>query len=298
MNSLRDLEVFIAIGDAGSLTAAAEKLGRSLQAVSRSLQSLETQMGTTLIARTTRTMRLTTAGERFRDRIKNILADLDAAATEASDEILQLQGRLHINASSQFGPAYVVPLISEFLSMHSSLTAKLDLDDDFNDPVTSSADVTIRIGELADSQLIARRLASVRRVLFASPRYLAKRGYPSVPQDLTQHDCVIRTDIDHPRIWRFIAQDRREILVNVNGRIEANHANAVNQSVVCAMGIGIASFWQVRPLLEAGQVELLLPDFQPPPMPLNAIWVRKKRLPARVRLFVDFLAERLDGALL
>ncbi|AKJ67656.1 LysR family transcriptional regulator [Pandoraea thiooxydans] len=292
MLSLRDLEVFVAIAEAGSLTAAAERLGRSLQAVSRSLQSLEAEVGATLIARTTRSLRLTPAGERFRERLQDVFAELEAARAEVAEETSHLRGTLRVSAATQFGPAYVVPLVSEFLTRHPGLGAALDFDDEYRDPVKGGADVTIRIGDTPDSRLVARRLASVRRVVFASPEYLERHGRPLAPADLVAHECVIRSNAAHPRLWRFQSPEQGEIAVSVKGRIEANHADAVNRAVACGMGIGIATLWQIRPLLEAGKVERLLSAFEPTPVPLNALWVRAPRLPARTRQFIDFLAER------
>ncbi|WP_322012036.1 LysR family transcriptional regulator [Paraburkholderia sp. J12] len=292
MLSLRDMEVFITISEVGSLTAAAQRLGCSLQAVSRSLQSLEAEVGATLIARTTRTLRLTPAGERFRERLQDIFAELEAARTEVTEETHQLRGTLRISAATLFGPAYIVPLVSEFLTMHPGLSAVLEFEDEFRDPVKRGVDITIRIGDTPDSRLVARRLASVRRVLFAAPGYLAQRGRPETPADLGEHDCVIRSNAAHPRLWRFQAPDQSEITVAVKGRVEANHADAVNRAVACGMGIGLATLWQIRPLLEAGKVERLLTAFEPTPAPLNVLWVRAPRLPARTRRFIDFLTER------
>lgn len=292
MFSLRDLEVFLAIGEAGSLTAAAEHLGRSLQAVSRSLQSLEAQVGTTLITRTTRTLRFTPAGERFRERLQDIFAELEAARAEVAEEAHQLRGKLRISASTIFGATYVMPLVSDFLKMHPGLSAALELADEFLDPVKGGIDITLRIGETPDSRLVARRLAWVRRVLFAAPAYLEQHGRPDTPADLAGHECVIRTNAAHPRLWRFQSPGQEEIAVAVNGRIQANRADAVNQAVACGMGIGLATLWQIRPLLEAGKVERLLTAYEPTPAPLNALWVRAPRLPARTRRFIDFLAER------
>ena len=292
MFSLRDLEVFVTISEAGSLTAAAEHLGRSLQAVSRSLQSLEAEVGTTLIARTTRTLRLTPAGERFRERLQDIFAELEAARAEVAEEAHQLRGKLRISASTLFGSSYVMPLVSDFLKMHPGLSATLEFQDEYLDPVKSGIDVTLRIGETPDSRLVARRLAWVRRVLFAAPSYLDRHGRPNTPADLAGHECMIRTNAMHPRLWRFQSPGQEEIAVAVKGRIEANRADAVNQAVACGMGIGLATLWQIRPLLEAGKVERLLTAYEPTPVPLNALWVSAPRLPARTRRFIDFLAER------
>ena len=295
MQSLRELETFVAIAEEGSLTGAARRLGRSLQAVSRGLQTLEGQMGATLVLRTTRTSRLSPAGERFYGRVKAILADLDIAQAELAEDARRLTGRLRVNAPTLFGPRFVVPLVCEFLQRHPDLSASATLEDEFSDPATSGADVTVRIGATPDSRLIARKLADVRRVAFASASYLAAQGYPQAPDELVSHACVVRTGVPNPNRWDFTAPSGEAVSVNVAGRFESDQVAAVNAAVSAGLGIGLAAFWQIREALDAGRVCIVLPDYEPAPLPLYAMWPRTRKMPARTRLLIDFLAARLAG---
>ncbi|SDH79381.1 LysR family transcriptional regulator [Paraburkholderia phenazinium] len=293
MDALRELETLVAVVEEGSLTNAARRLGRSLQAVSRSLQMLEKAHGATLIVRTTRTCHPSPAGVRFYERVKGAFAELELARTELAEEAQQLAGRLRVNAPTLFGPAYVAPLAGEFLQRHPGLTLSLELSDDFRDPSESGADVTIRIGETPDSRLVARRLGTIRRVAYAAPGYLAQHGRPLRPQDLASHACVVRTGLPNPSRWTFRSRQGEEIAVNVSGRFDSDRVAAVNAGVAAGMGIGLAAFWQIRDWLEAGRVELVLPDYEPAGLPLHALWLRTRKLPARTRLLIDFLAARL-----
>lgn len=293
MDALRDLEALLAIVEEGSLTHAARRLGRSLQAVSRSLQMLERAHGATLVVRTTRTSQPSAAGLRFYERVKGALSELELARTELAEETHKLTGRLRINAPTLFGPKYIAPLAAEFLQRHPQLALSLELSDEFRDPAESGADVTIRIGETPDSRLIARRVGTLRRVAFASPVYLAAHGRPSHPRDLARHECVTRTGVPHPGRWVFTSGDGGEIAVNVAGRFDSNQVAAVNAGVLGGMGIGVAAYWQIHEWVEAGKAEILLADYQLAPLPLHAMWTRTRRLPHRTRLLVDFLAVKL-----
>ncbi|WP_240324579.1 LysR family transcriptional regulator [Trinickia diaoshuihuensis] len=295
MQSLRELETFVAIAEEGSLTGAARRVGRSLQAVSRGLQTLEREMGATLVVRTTRTSRLSGAGERFYQRVKAILADLEIAQTELAEDARRLTGRLRVNAPSLFGPRFVVPLVAEFLQRHPQLAASVTVEEEYSDPATSGADVTVRIGTTPDSRLIARKLADVRRVAFASASYLAAHGHPRTPEELASHACVVRTGVANPYRWSFTARTGEEVSVNVGGRFESDQVAAVNAAVEGGLGIGLAAFWQIRGALEAGRVAIVLPEHEPAPLPLFALWMRTRKMPARTRLLIDFLAARLAG---
>lgn len=295
MQSLRELETFVAIAEEGSLTGAARRLGRSLQAVSRGLQTLEGQMGATLVLRTTRTSRLSAAGERFYGRVKAVLADLEIAQTELAEDAQRLTGRLRVNAPTLFGPRFVVPLVSEFLQRHPDLHASVTLDDEFSDPAASGADVTVRIGATPDSRLVARKLADVRRVAFASASYLAAHGSPHTPEELAVHACIVRTGVPNPNRWHFTARTGETVSVNVAGRFESDQVAAVNGAVLGGLGIGLAAFWQIREALDAGRASIVLPEYEPAPLPLFALWLRTRKMPARTRLLIDFLAARLAG---
>jgi len=199
---LKDLaayRTFVAIVEQSSLTAAAEALGRSVQAVSRDLMRLESDLGSPLVLRTTRRRQLTTAGKEFYRRIAATLAELDRAEEDFRARTLRVAGPIKITGPTLFGPRVVTPIITDFLARYTEVSIALDLTDSFVDPAASGADFTIRIGDTPASSLIARRLGEVRRVAVASPAFLEARGRPQRPSELSTHDCVVRRGTRRPR---------------------------------------------------------------------------------------------------
>lgn len=296
MPSLTDYAAFAAIIEAGSLTAAARRTERSLQSVSRSLSEIEKAVGVSLIRRTTRQLQATRAGLKFYSRIKTALADFEAAHVEAAEEAEEIAGLLKVGSSTLFGPAYIAPAVATFLQRHPDVVADLVLTDDFSDMLAEGIDVAVRIGALADSGLMARRVAELRRVTFAAPSYLDIHGRPKRPQDLKNHLCVVRTQDRPPDRWEF-----REVTglthISVSARFSSDSAAACNMAVASGLGIGLAPQWQIKDLLASGAVELLLQEFEPEPVPVHIVWPRSHALPARIRLFIDFLAVRLATSL-
>jgi len=297
---LKDLiayRTFVAIAEQPSFTAAAEALGRSVQAVSRDLMRLEADLGSPLVLRTTRRRQLTTAGKEFYRRIAATLADLDRAEEDFKARTLRVAGPIKINGPTLFGPRVVTPIIAEFLARYKEVSIGLELNDAFVDPAASGADLTIRIGDTPPSSLIVRRLGEVRRVTVASPAYLEARGRPQRPCELTGHSCVVRRGDREAARWTFVT-DEGETTVEVKGRFETNSVPAAIEAVARGEGIVVAAYWQVRELLEAGSLEIVLPDARLRSRPVVALWSPPRRLPTRTRLFVEFLANRLSTQLL
>jgi DNA-binding transcriptional LysR family regulator len=292
--TLGDYEAFIAIVECGSLTKAAKHLGRSLQAVSRALAGLEKDLGVRLVHRTTRRVQPTSAGVNFHRRLKAAVVDIEIARAEAAAGGAEIAGHLRLGAPTLFAPAYVVPALAAFVERHPTVSIELVAADEFQDPVVENLDLAVRIGELADSSLTARRIAMLRRVTFAAPGYLACHGRPSRPCDLRDHACIVRTLAQAPLRWSFRDGDHEE-LVEVHPRFSSTSAAACNEAVAQALGIGIAPLWQVRSLLDSGRIELVLADFEPEPTPVHLVWPSRNLLPARTRSLIDFLAARLPG---
>jgi DNA-binding transcriptional LysR family regulator len=292
MDRIEDLQAFVAVVEKGSLTAAARQLGRSLQSVSRSLAALERGIGVELVRRTTRRSTPTEAGLAFHRRLSAALAEVEAATLEASNRGLQVTGLLRITSSTAFAPLYVVPAVRAFLEAHPKLDVELDLSDRYVDLIGEGFDLAIRIGELPDSNLTAKHLADLRRVVFAAPSYLAKHARPRRPEDLVHHECIVRTVARDGNAWPFIVDGRRKV-VKVAGRFRTSGALAANEAVAQGIGIGNAPLWQVRALVDRGDVELILTRFEPSPVPIHAVWTATPVLPAKVRMFIEFLAARL-----
>ncbi len=294
VSTLEDYQAFVAVVERGSLTAAARQLGRSLQAVSRALAQVEREIGVELIRRTTRRLQPTEAGMRFHARIKAVLSDIAAARIEAAEHASAVAGPLRVGGAGVFAPTYLVPAIAAFLQRHPSVTVDLRLALDYVDLVAENLDLSVRVGALEDSSLRMRRLGAARRVTFAAPSYLADRGRPVVPGDLARHDCVVRTTARDAFAWTYVRDGRQET-VKVRGRFAASASDACNEAVAIGLGVGQAHLWQVRPLLDLGQAELILTEFELPPVPVSVIWPAGAALPARTRLLIDFLTARLGA---
>ena len=292
MDRIEDLRAFVAVVEQGSLTRAARHLGRSLQSVSRSLAALEQQLGQELIRRTTRQSAPTEAARIFYRRLSAALTEIEAAKAQVSNERLEPTGRLRISATSVFGTMHLVPLISTFLQAHPQIEIELDLTDRSVDLVDEGIDIAIRLGELPDSSLKARRLGSVRRVVFASPAYLAQYGRPKRPEDLLEHACIVHTR--QGENWPFrVGSGLR--MIRVHGRFRTSGLSAANEAAVRGLGIASSSLYAVQELVKRNKLEVVLTRFEPPPLPLHAVWPPTQLLAAKTRLFVDFLAQRVKS---
>jgi DNA-binding transcriptional LysR family regulator len=294
VDRIEDFQAFVAIVDKGSLTAAAKQLGRSLQSISRSLATLEGDLGVELIARTTRRSAATEAGLAFYRRVGAALSEIEAAKLETSNRRSEPVGLLRITCSTVFAPLYVVPAVCAFLESHPKVDIDLDMSDGYVDLISQGFDLAIRIGELPDSSLKAKRLADLRRVVFAAPDYFAKHGRPKVPGDLAGHQCLVRTSARDSDAWPFLVGGRLKA-VKVAGRFRSSGALAVNEAAVQGLGIANAPLWQVRALVDRGVVELILTRFEPPRVPVHAVWPATRLLPAKTQLFLNYLAARLKA---
>ena len=293
MNRIEDYQAFTTIIERRSLTAAARHLGRSLQSVSRSLVALEQEVGVELIRRTTRRLNPTDAGLAFYRRLSAALSEIDAAKLETSNRRAEATGLLRISGSASFVPLHIVPALPEFLAKYPGVEIELELSDGFVDLVGEGFDLAIRIGDLPDSRLKARRLANSRRVVFAAPSYLARHGWPRSPDDLKQHQCIVRTTTRFGNDWPFEVRGRM-MTIKVAGRVRTSGADTANAAAVLGLGIAVGPLWQVRSLVDRGEVELLLTRFEPPAIPIHAVWPATRVLPARTQIFIEFLAARLQ----
>ncbi|WP_105405241.1 LysR family transcriptional regulator [Neorhizobium sp. T7_12] len=292
MERLDDLEAFLAIGEKGSQTAAARHLRRSLQSINRSLAALEQSVGVELVRRTTRRSYLTEAGRAFYDRVKPALAEIHDARLEAADARSEPTGLLRIAAPVLFAPAYVVPAITAFMQHYPGIEIQLKVSDRMVDLLEEGLDLAVRIRDMADSSLKARRLGDLRAVVFGSPDYFAKYGRPEHPDDLTQHQCVLRHAEGSSETWTFRIGGRRKA-VRVHGRFGSDSAAATHAAVASGLGIGLTPLWQIRSLVDEGAVEVVLEEFEDSKIPIYAVWPSGKIPLAKTRLFVDELAARL-----
>jgi len=290
---MEDIEAFLAVIEAGSQTAAARRLGRSLQSVNRSLAALERSVGVELVRRTTRQSFATEAGLAFYQRVKPALAAIGEARLEAVNRRAEPSGLIRIAAPVLFGSTYVVPAIADFIARYPRIEADLKVSDRPIDVVGDGFDLAVRIRELPDSSLKARRLGELRTVVYGAPGFFARHGRPDHPDDLVRHQCVLRSTSESETVtWRFRI-DGQVRMVRVGGCFRADNTTAVQAAVCHGLGIGYGPFWQIRDLVDRGVLEIVLEDFEAPRIPIHAVVPPSGMPPAKTRLFVDMLAERL-----
>jgi DNA-binding transcriptional LysR family regulator len=298
MDQLGAMRVFVAVGEARGFAAAARKLHMSPPAVTRSVAALEDHLGVTLLHRTTRTVRLSAAGSVYLAdcrRILTELADADAAATGAH---AAPRGELSVTAPLQFGRLHVAPLLFDFMRRYPAISARMLFVDRLVDLVDEGVDVAVRIGELPDSTLSAARVGTMRRVLCASPSYLRRRGVPRSPRDLRAHDVISFSALPSSSLWTF----SDGTVIHPAPRVVANTADVVVAAAVAGHGIARVLAYQVEDDVATRKLQVLLPGFELPPVPVHLVHHIGRHPSARARLFIDFarkrLARKLSGPLL
>jgi DNA-binding transcriptional LysR family regulator len=287
-----DMEVFSAVVASGSLSAAARMLGLTPSAVSRVLARLEARLGVRLVVRTTRALALTPEGEAYHRSAQRILRDLDEAERAVAEQAAP-RGRLRVSAALAHGRLYVVPLLGEFLERYPGITVDISLTDTIIDLVEERADVAIRFGPLPDSALVARRLGESGRSIIASPAYLARHGTPRIPEDLLNHNCMGFNFRRAEPLWPF-RRDGRDYTLDLPGNIEANNGETLVQLAREGVGIARVGTFHVAEDIAAGRLISLLDAFNPGDREaIHALFVGGATMPARVRVFIDYLAEKL-----
>jgi DNA-binding transcriptional LysR family regulator len=290
MDRLDEIAVLVAVLDTGSLASAGRRLRRSPPAITRTIAALEQRIGARLIERTTRRLAPTEAGRAFADRAR-VLLDLYAEAMQAPVEAA-LRGTLRVTAPVVFGRRHVTPCVLAFQAKHPDLRVELDLADRNLDMVEDGLDVAVRIGSLADSGLMARRVGAVRRVLVASPDYLATRGTPLTPGDLAGHATIVSFSRGGLMEWRF-RDGGRERVVRLTPRLMVNDVEAMLVAARSGFGVARALSYQVVEELQAGSLVRLLAAFEPPAEPVQLVFSGGGMMRPGVRAFVEFGAAYL-----
>ena len=295
MDRFEDLQAFVAVVEAGSFTAAAERLGMAKSAVSRRVSALEERLGVQLLRRTTRRLNLTETGRSFYEHSARILADLEEAESAVAQEHGELRGTLKVALPLSFGIRHMCEPVAEFSRRHPRVTFDLDLNDRRVDLVQEGADLAVRIGRLADSSLIARRLFEARTVVCASPEYLDEHGGPETPEDLAQHQCLVYGNLPDPSSW--VCEDPSGAMRRVDVRVAMT---ATSGEFLCAaaqrgLGIALQPTFIAGELISAGELQPILTDFRWPVTPAYAVYPPTRHLSYRVREFIDFLADFFSG---
>ena len=284
MDRLDELAIFVAIIEAGSLVSASRRLRRSPPAITRALSSLEDRIGVRLVDRTTQRLAPTEAGNALVERARALLADYEEVLVGASQA--PIRGVLRITAPVQFGRRHVAPIVSAFLNAYPDVRVELSLNDRNVDLIEEGLDLAVRIGALADSSLVARQVGSVRRVVVASPAYLARRGVPRTPSDLATHDTIFGMARSPAREWRF-GPSQRGPLVRLSPRLLVDDVEAQLQAAQAGRGIARVLSYQVSDELASGVLVRLLQDFEPEPLPVQLVTLSRSHMAPKVRAFLD-----------
>lgn len=288
-----DLGLFLRVLDLGSISAAARSLDLSVALASQRLKRLERELGVRLLHRTTRRLHPTPEGAELAQQGRALIEDLEALTSGLRRSASEVSGTLRVTASASFGRLYISPLLPEFLALHPRLRVSIDLSDQTVDLVSAGFDLAIRIGALGDSTLVARQLASNRRVLCASPDYLRRHGTPRTPEDLAGHECILLSGSQGRQdAWRLHDRDGKETVVRVGGRLESNYGEVVRDAAVAGLGIALHSTWHACGDIHAGRLQVVLPGYSFPDTGIHAVMPQRRLVPPRVRAFVDFLAAR------
>jgi DNA-binding transcriptional LysR family regulator len=295
MHRFEELQAFVAVVEAGSFTAAADRLDSAKSAVSRRVSSLEDRLGVQLLRRTTRRLNLTDTGRSFYEHSSRILADLDEAEAAVQQQHGELRGTLRVALPMSFGVRHMGSVIARFTQQHPRVTFDLDLNDRRIDLVEEGVDLAIRIGRLRDSSLIARRIFDARTVVCASRAYLDKHGEPEKPTELQFHDCLVYGNLAEPAKWVYRDSSGATDSVDVKIAMSASSGDFLCEAAVQGLGIVIQPTFIAGEKICKGDLVPILQDYEWPVSPAYAVYPPTRHLSYRVRAFIDFLAEEFAG---
>lgn len=292
MDRLESMSILIAAAEAGSLSAAGRKLGIPLPTVSRKISELESHLQSRLLIRSTRRLTLTDAGTAYVAACKRILEQVGEAERAASGEYSAPRGDLVIAAPVVFGRHHVLPVVNEFLAAFAEINVRLTLSDRNVDLIDDHVDLAVRIGALPDSSMVATQVGSVRRVVCASPDYLARYGVPKTPGDLSGLPCVTLDGLPPSAEWRF-ASAGTEWTVPVRSRLSVNSVEATIDAAIAGVGVTRVLSYQIVHAVMQGRLQIVLADYEVAPLPVSLLHIGQGVLPRKTRAFLDFAAARL-----
>lgn len=293
MDRFRTIDSFVRVASAGSFSAAAKQLGLSRALVSLHITDLEKRLGVRLLNRTTRSLTLTEAGAGYLEFCRRMLAEMNERESSISQLQKEPRGQLKVNAPKSFGSLHLADAIINFCAAYPNIQLSLILEDYSFRPydfVDHGLDVAVRLGDLPDSSLIARKIATLQWVVCASPDYLGRHGEPKVPADLAEHSCLAHIYLDpNDRVWRLHDADQ-VISIKIRGGFSSNSALVLRKAALAGLGIGYLPLYCIEDDLKDGALRRLLPRYSPPQRPIYVLYPPTARVPERVRTFVDFLA--------
>ena len=292
LDRLLAMTVFVKVVEQGSFARAAERLHMSTSGVSRHVAELEAHLDTRLLNRTTRRISLTESGQAYFERALHLLADLEETEAAVSSSTVTPRGTIRLTCSTSFGVPHLAPAIGAFQARYPDVRFDISASSRFVDLVEEGLDLAIRIGDLGNPNLIARKIGSMRLITCASPEYLKRKGTPKHPDDLAKHNCFTYEYAPEKNQWRFQDRQKNEIKVRIDGSVHANNGEMLAAIAVAGAGIALEPDFIVEPLLESGALVEILKSFRPVPYNIYAVYPSRRHLSAKVRTFVDFLATR------
>jgi DNA-binding transcriptional LysR family regulator len=297
MDRLLAMQTFVRVVETGSFSAVAREQTSTQSAISKQVAALEKHLGAKLLTRTTRTLALTDDGHRYFEDARRLVAEVTEAEGQLRRGEQQLRGWLRLASSVGFGVRVLRPHVHSFLVAHPGVKVDLKLNDGFIDLVEHGIDVAVRIGNLADSTLVARRIGRIRRAVVASRAYVqavtAQGTLPNIPEDLKQHPCIVYTELRSRNLWDFSTPDGSSVAVRVEGPLQTNASDIVRAAVLDGVGIAYSPTWLFQDLIDSGEVQVLLPGWQTSPLPLHLVSPPERRYAAKVRAFSEHLASAL-----
>ncbi|MFT9385688.1 LysR family transcriptional regulator [Acetobacter sp.] len=292
MDRYQAMATFIRVVDTGSFSAAARQLGVGQPAVSKSIAQLEAHLQVSLLVRSTHGLTPTEAGQSFYERARNAVQEADEAELAAKGAGAGLSGRLRVSAATTFARLHIIPRLPRFLAEHPHLGVEIILDDRMIDLVAEGIDISLRIGALADSTAVARKIATGARSVLATPTYLERAGTPRTPADLANHEAIIYSQLQSA--WSFM-RDGAAVSVSVSGRLRTSAAEGIRAAVLADMGLTIASDWMFAPELENGTVVRVLDAWSLSSIDLWAVFPAGRMITAKARQFADFVENIMKG---
>lgn len=295
MDKLACMQAFVAVVETGGFTNAARKSRVSKALISKYVGQLEEKLGLRLLHRTTRHVSTTTSGQAYYERCKALLEELEELEASVQSTHLDPTGELRINAPTSFAELHLMPAVGEYVRRYPDVRIKLEMTDRFVDLVEEGIDLAIRIGELADSSLVARRLGTSRSLFCTSPDYLKREGKPKIPADLVNHWCIIDANYGYLDRW-YVGGEESGECVFIDGQIQVNSARAARELLIAGQGIGLEPSFVVAEDIEAGRLVELFPDYESEQYGIYAVYTHRKHLSAKVRLFIEMLQEQLKDS--
>lgn len=293
MELLGPMRAFVRVVESGSFTAVAIEQNTTQPTVSRQVAALEEHLGARLIMRTTRALKLTDDGRAFYEHALRALEAIGEAENAVGRRQAKPTGTLRLGVPVVFGRRHIVPRMARFLARYPDVAIDVSMSDGFVDLVEQGIDLAIRVGEITDQTLVARKIGMVRRLTVASPAYLRAKGTPRTPEDLRRHDCIVYTRLATGNRWHFESRNG-PLSVTVSGRYRVDNSEAVREGVLAGLGVAVIPAFAFSDEVTSGAAKVILKAYEPKLLPLHAVYPTRRHVPSRVRAMIDFLAHELE----